>query len=143
LELEKAIFYCREQSAKSITIVNATSGRFDHIIANIFFLKKYYLTGCEMKILDNGAVIMYEENSSLTVHSEVGCKCGFFGAPQCKISSHGPNHELDDFESILGHSESLANEFSQSDVDLEIVGQFLLTSELGEDFSLTLRRESL
>jgi thiamine pyrophosphokinase len=111
--LEKAIFYSREQCAKFITTINATSGRFDHTIAHTSLPKKYYLLGCDMKILDNAAVIMYEENSSSTIHSKVGCKCGLSGAPQCKISSHGLKYELDDFESILGHSESLANEFSQ------------------------------
>ncbi|MDR0595504.1 MAG: thiamine diphosphokinase [Puniceicoccales bacterium] len=142
-DLEKAIFYCKENGAQSITITNATSGRFDHTIANIFFLKKYHSLECDMKILDNGATIMYEEESELVIRAKVGCKCGFFGAPQCKISSHGLKYELDNFESLLGFSESLANEFSRSDVQLKISGQCLLTFELGDKFPLTLRSRSL
>ncbi|MDR0715600.1 MAG: thiamine diphosphokinase [Puniceicoccales bacterium] len=142
-DLEKAIFYCKENGARSITITNATSGRFDHTIANIFFLKKYHSFECDMKILDNGAAIMYEEESELVIRAKVGCKCGFFGAPQGKISSYGLKYELDNFELLLGFNESLANEFSRNNVQLKINGQCLLTFELGDRFPLTLHSRSL
>jgi thiamine pyrophosphokinase len=129
-DLEKAILHCKGENARSIAIVNATSGRFDHTIANIFFLKKYHSPGCDMRILDNGAAVAYRENSALTIHSEIGCKCGFFGAPRCKISSRGLKYELGDFELVLGSSESIANEFVQCDVELKIDGQCFFTYEL-------------
>jgi thiamine pyrophosphokinase len=133
-DLEKAILHCRGENARSITIVNATSGRFDHTIANIFFLKKYHSPECDIRILDNGAAVVYRENSKVTIHSKIGCKCGFFGVPRCKISSRGLRYELDNFSLILGLSESIANEFVQNDVKLEINGQCLFTYELGPDF---------
>ncbi|MDR2720947.1 MAG: thiamine diphosphokinase [Puniceicoccales bacterium] len=133
-DLEKAIFHCREENAQSIVIINATSGRFDHTIANIFFLKKYHSSKCDIKILDNGAAIVYREDSRMTIRSHVGCKCGFFGVPHCKISSQGLRYELNNFKLTLGLSESIANEFAQSNVNLTIDGQCLLTYELGSDF---------
>jgi thiamine pyrophosphokinase len=136
-DLEKAIFYCREHEAKSIIITNATSGRFDHAIANIFFLKKYYLAGSNIRIFDNDSVIMYEENSEFTIYSKSGCKCGFFGAPRCKISSHGLKYELNDFDLILGIRESIANEFKRDEIWLKVEGQCLLTFDFEWKFLLT------
>ncbi|MDR1255730.1 MAG: thiamine diphosphokinase [Puniceicoccales bacterium] len=141
-DLEKAIFHCKEQGAQSITITNATAGRFDHTIANIFFLKKYYSPHCDMRILDNGAAIIYSENEGLIIRSAVGCKCGFFGTPRCKIFSNGLKYELDNFELILGSSESIANEFTRGEVKLKIIGQCLLTFELNGKFPLTFQRQS-
>jgi thiamine pyrophosphokinase len=136
-DLEKALFYCRKQGAKSIVVTNATAGRFDHSIANIFFLKKYYSPEIYTCIFDNGSIVTYVEDLEFTIRSMAGCKCGFFGAPHGEISSRGLKYELDNFSLILGTSESIANEFERDEIELTVGGQCLLTFEFHGKFPLT------
>ncbi len=130
-DLEKGIMYCRKNSAQSITIINASYGRFDHFIANLFFLKKYYKKSCPIKILSNSSCIMYVQNETITISSHIGAKCGFFGLPKCLVQfSKGLKYSLDGKNLILGEFESMANEFISESVACKIEGDCLLTYEM-------------
>jgi thiamine pyrophosphokinase len=124
-DLEKAIRFAISHGAGDITILNALGGRMDHMLANIFFLKKYIRRGRRMVISDGMQHIECLHNETRELCAPVGSYCGFFGMPRATISSEGLKYEMKKFPLRLGGQESVANEFCSRIAKITVRGTCL------------------
>lgn len=129
-DLEKGIFFCHERGARAITIFNPSSGRMDHFVGNIFFLKKYYNSRCPIRMFTDSSCILFLRDEKVKLDVKIGAKCGFFGLPNCKVSSDGVKFQLNAMPLTLGMSESIANEFISEHAQVEVDGDCLLIYEI-------------
>lgn len=125
-DLTKAIHYCDEQHAASITIVCAIGARMDHHEGAMRALRKSYSEQRPMLLHTEMQTIRYAKNETVVMHGEIGDKCGILAYPHGYFSSQGLGYDVTDFELSFGYSESIANFLAKPEARVDIKGEALL-----------------
>ncbi|MDR0428679.1 MAG: thiamine diphosphokinase [Puniceicoccales bacterium] len=110
-DMEKSLRFAICHGARNIYIINASGGRMDHSLGNVFFLKKYASRKVRIILHSGGQCLEYLWNQTRTLHSHSGAHCGFFGMTNARITSHGLRYEMDNFPLKMGGQASIANQF--------------------------------
>lgn len=119
-DLEKAIHYCDQQRASSITIVCATAGRLDHHEHAMHILADYYRPDRSMWLHTDQQTLRYARDEEVVIHGQPGDKCGINAKHTGRVSSQGLKYECH-------HAEvSFCNELSGKTATLTITGGALL-----------------
>lgn len=119
-DLEKAIDYCDQQQASSITIVCATAGRLDHHEHTMHVLADYYRADRLMLLHTEQQTLRYARDEVIVVTGQVGDKVGINARHTGNVSSLGLKFKCDNVET------SFCNELSANTATLTIVGGALL-----------------
>ncbi|MBI2712094.1 MAG: thiamine diphosphokinase [Bdellovibrio sp.] len=127
-DLEKGILYCLNAKAPIIWIVNALGPkRFDHLLANIDFLKQYSTASTEIKLVGDKEIIEYVENRTIRFEGKTGKAAGIFGAPEGLVTTHGLKYEMKETRVAAGVFRSSSNYLENAEVSITVVGKVLVT----------------
>lgn len=119
-DLDKAIQYCDQHEAASITLLCATGGRLDHHEGVMMSLRSQYKKGRPIFLHTEQQTLFYAKDETLILRGEAGDKCGIIATHTGKVSSKGLAYECKD------HSESVCNALVSSSAELEIKGEALV-----------------
>ncbi len=125
-DLIKAIHYCDEQQAKSITLICAVGGRLDHHEAALRSLRTEYKKDRPILLHTEQQTLRFAKDEQVEMSGEVGDKCGILAFPAGSFSSHGLLFEVRDYELRFGFSESIANELKEKTALISVRGEALL-----------------
>lgn len=125
-DLEKAIYYCDEQKAKSITLLGVIGGtRTDHTFMAFSCLKRYFNINRRLIIIHTD-ILEYACNQTVAIHGNIGQKISFFGFPKAIVSSSGLKWNLKNMKCTLGIVNSCYNEFVEKNAILKIKGSGII-----------------
>ena len=119
-DLVKAIRYCDQQSATSITIVCATAGREDHHEGTKMALKSEYKPNRSMIVHTESQSLRYAKNESVVIMGEPRDHCGVVATHIGCCTSEGLEYECNQ------HDASICNRLVSSSAILHINGMALL-----------------
>ena len=125
-DLVKAIRYCDEHHAKSITLICATGGRLDHHEAALRSLRSEYKSERPLVLHTEQQSVCLAKDESLTIQGEIGDKCAILAYPQATLTSQGLMYDVADYKLIFGFSESIANSLSAPTATISIEGEALV-----------------
>lgn len=129
-DLEKAIIFCDNRSAKNIEILNALGGRNDHSLANVSFLKKYYSDKRKITLFGKEDKLEFVKNKKIKAKGKPGSRIAFLGFFEAQISSFGLKYEMRNFKIKLGYKESVCNSLDSNEAIVEIDGEAIMISSL-------------
>lgn len=138
-DLEKAIRYCDQCNARSITIVNAYGGRFDHELENFSLLKKYNKKNRPIFLHAPTQTLQYVQSehqnpSKVLIKGKKGDFCGVFGCPQgIIISTQNLKYEAKNYPLKFGRSSSACNQLLGNQAFIEVVGEVLIAQPNNND----------
>lgn len=125
-DLVKAIRYCDEQGALSITIVCAAFGRLDHHEGALRALRTEYKKNRPIIFHTEQQTICFAKDEEVTIEGEIGESCGVIAYPQGIFSSSGLRYEVDQFQLHFGFSESICNSLAQKKAVIKVQGEALI-----------------
>ncbi len=125
-DLAKAIIYCDELGAASITLICATGGRLDHHEAAMRCLRAAYKKERMIMLHTEQQSIRFAKNESLVIEGEIGDKCALFAFPQAEFSSEGLVYEGRHYPLNFAFSESVGNVLKVARAKVEIHGEALV-----------------
>lgn len=125
-DLQKAIHYCDQHQATSITIICAMGGRLDHQEGNLRNLRLAYRTDRSIHLHTQTETIRFAKDETLVFKGKPGDKCGIMAFPAGYFTSNGLTYEGQRFPLIFGQSESTCNSFEASNVTITVEGEALL-----------------
>jgi thiamine pyrophosphokinase len=117
-DLDKAIHYCDQQAAESITLLCATGGRLDHHESVLLSLEMQYKKERPLLLHTEQQTLCYAKDETLVLKGEKGDKCGFIA--RGKLHSQGLEYECQ------GHSESFCNTLQGSSAEIRVEGSALI-----------------
>lgn len=119
-DLVKAIHYCDQQHAQSITIICATGGREDHHEGTKMALRTEYKANRPICVHTTHQTLRYAFNESLTLQGQPGDYCGVIGTHTGQCTSEGLKYECD------SHDFSICNQLIGYAATVHIKGQALV-----------------
>jgi thiamine pyrophosphokinase len=125
-DLAKAIHYCDEKQANSITIICALGGRLDLQEAALRNLRVAHNKHRPLLLHSSQQTIRFVKDETLTVLGLVGDKCGIISYPKARFSSHGLLYDVNNFELNFGFTESTANEMRLPQASISVQGEALI-----------------
>ncbi|RDI48109.1 thiamine diphosphokinase [Aquicella lusitana] len=125
-DLVKAIRYCDDQQAASITLVCATGGRLDHHEGAIRSLRTEYKNKRPLLLHTEQQTLRYARDECITLYGMPGDKCGIMAFPRGIFSSQGLSYDVTDYPLHFGYSESICNSLMSDRAFLDIRGEALL-----------------
>lgn len=125
-DLTKAIHYCDEEGAESITLLCALGGRMDHHEAALRSLRAEYKPNRQMHLHTEQQTIRFVKNEQVLITGEAGDKCGVFAFPEGSFSSQGLLYDVQDYKLHFGFSESIGNSLQTTRAMVTITGEALL-----------------
>jgi thiamine pyrophosphokinase len=125
-DLNKAIHYCDQLGANSISIVCATGGRLDHHEAALRALRAEYRKDRLILLHTEQQTLRFAKNETISMSGEKGDKCGILAFPQGAFSSTGLEYDVVHYPLNFAFSESIANSLKMSTATLIISGEALL-----------------
>lgn len=125
-DLQKAIHYCDQHQAASITIICAMGGRLDHQEGNLRSLRSAYRVDRSILLHTETETICFAKDETLTLIGQPGDKCGIMAFPAGFFTSTGLAYEGQRFPLVFGESESTCNSFKTANVVITIEGDALL-----------------
>lgn len=126
-DLMKAILYCDEQSANSITIICATGGaRLDHHEAALRSLRVYHKHHRDITLHTAHQTIRFLKDEAITFYGEANDQCAILAFPHASFSSQGLVWDVTDFELNFGYSESISNKMRLPTATIHVKGEALL-----------------
>jgi thiamine pyrophosphokinase len=125
-DLVKAIRYCDEQQAKSITIICALGGRLDHHEGNMRSLRAYYHPKRPILLHTEQQSVRYAKNETVIMKGEIGDPCGILAYPAGSFSSQGLLYDVENYPLEMGFSESICNVLREHKATITISGEALL-----------------
>lgn len=93
-DLVKAIRYCDEEAATSITIICALGGRLDHHESAIRSLRSEYKTNRPILLHSEQQTLRFAKDETVVVRGEIGDKCGIWLSPKDIIHPRGLNMKV-------------------------------------------------
>lgn len=129
-DLEKGILFCDSHKAESITILNATGGRFDHTLGNIGFLKKYHLPSRPLCIISGDEKIEFVRDATICIQGEIGSACGIIGFPEAVMTTQGLKYNGQGYTLKLGFQESICNTLDSETASISIQGDALVIHKI-------------
>lgn len=125
-DLVKAIHYCDEQAADSITIICALGGRLDLHEATLRSLRSEYKKNRPIILHTEQQTVTFAKDETLSMMGVPDDKCGIFAFPSGKFSSQGLTYDVTDYALNFGFSESIANSMRLPRATLIITGEALI-----------------
>ncbi len=119
-DLVKAIHYCDQQSARSITLVCVNGGREDHHEGTRMALKSEYKPNRRMIVHTAEQSLQVAQNETVDIIGNAGDYCGFIATHTGLCSSQGLEYECNQLES------SICNRLTSSSATLHIDGLALI-----------------
>ncbi len=119
-DLVKAIQYCDEKNAKSISIICASGGRLDHHEGVMMALRSEYKKDRVILLHTEQQTLRHALDETVTVLGEPGDKCGVIATHTGTFRSKGlvwDGHN---------HSESICNVFKGTTATITVTGSALL-----------------
>jgi len=125
-DLVKAIQYCDEQAAHSITIICALGGRLDHHEAAMRSLRAEYKKQRPILLHSSLQTIRYVKDEHIILQGNTGDKCGILAYPKGWFSSEGLAYDAHDYALDFAYSESVANAMRLPQATVSVTGEALL-----------------
>jgi thiamine pyrophosphokinase len=125
-DLVKAIHYCDEQHAGSITIICALGGRLDHQETALRSLRTQYKTDRQLLLHTEQQTICFARDEQIIIKGIPGDKCGILAYPEGMITTEGLEYDVDNYALTFGFSESIANSLKSSSAAITVSGEALL-----------------
>lgn len=125
-DLQKAIHYCDQHQAASITIICAMGGRLDHQEGNLRNLRLAYRADRPIHLHTETETIHFAKDETLTFKGNPGDKCAIMAFPGGFFTSLGLTYEGQRFPLIFSQSESTCNSFKAPNVTIMVEGEALL-----------------
>ena len=119
-DLVKAIRYCDQQHAASITLVCAAGGREDHYEGVKLALRTEYSSHRVITLHTEQQTLRCAKDETVLLEGRVGDHCGFIATNTGTCSSVGLEYECSE------HAESICNVLRMSSATLAITGSALL-----------------
>lgn len=119
-DLVKAIHYCDQQGARSITIICATGGREDHHEGTKMALKTEYNAHRMIIVHTEQQSLRYAQNESIKLLGKAGDHCGIIATNTGRCTSEGLQYECNQ------HEFSICNQLKSSSATLHIDGHALI-----------------
>lgn len=125
-DLVKAIQYCDEQSAASITIICALGGRLDHQEATLRSLRTQYKSNRPILLHTEQQTIRFAKDQEIQLTGVPGDKCGILAYPEGKITTKGLEFDVENYPLVFGYNESIANSLTANTATISVTGEALL-----------------
>lgn len=125
-DLYKAIDYCDDHEARTITLICATGGRMDHHEAALRALRVKHRPDRSLSIHTESQTLRYAADEEVVIHGQPGDPCGIFAYPQGRLTTQGLRYDVSDYPLLFGHSESIANSLIDSQATVMIKGGALI-----------------
>jgi len=125
-DLVKAIHYCDEQAAHSITMICALGSRLDHHEAAMRSLRSEYKKERPLLLHADQQTLRYAKDETIILQGDPGDKCGILAFPKGMFSSQGLAYDVHDFVLDFAYSESIANAMRLPQATVSITGEALL-----------------
>lgn len=125
-DLTKAIHYCDQHGATSITLICAVGARLDHHEGVTRSLYKEYQANRPILLHTEQQTLRLLRNEAFSFNGNIGDKFGVVAFPEATISSQGLKYELNQFPLKFGLSESICNELREEVVHLSVSGNALI-----------------
>ncbi|MDP3561804.1 MAG: thiamine diphosphokinase [Legionellaceae bacterium] len=119
-DLEKAIRYCDQHDARSITIICATGGREDHHEGTKMTLKATYKAHRPLVVHGEQQTLRYAKDESIELVGKPGDYCGFIAHHSGVGTSVGLEYECNQLDF------SICNRLKSSSAVLHIQGEALI-----------------
>ncbi len=129
-DLMKAIEYCDENHASTITLICATGGRLDHHEANLRVLRTAYRKDRLILLHTEQQTLRFVKDETVSFTGEIGDKCGVLAFPAGAFSSQGLVYEVNDYPLQFGFSESIGNIMKTKQATITVKGEALLVMPL-------------
>jgi thiamine pyrophosphokinase len=125
-DLSKAIHFCDQQGAESITIICATGGRLDHHESALRSLRAEYKKDRPILLHTEQQTLRFAKDETIRLKGEIGDKCGIVAYPHGWMTSKGLEYEANNFELQLGFSENTCNALLTTQATTTITGEALV-----------------
>jgi thiamine pyrophosphokinase len=125
-DLIKAIHYCDEESANSITIICATGGRLDHHEAALRSLRTEYKKEREIVLHTDSQTLRFIKDDSFIIKGEIKDSCAILAFPHAILTTQGLTYDVKDYELNFGYSESIGNSLRLKEAHVSVTGEALL-----------------
>ncbi|MFV0440168.1 MAG: thiamine diphosphokinase [Lachnospirales bacterium] len=117
---ELALAYAKKKGFEEVIFYGALGGRCDHIIGNVFLLKKANEMGLKLKIVDENQEIFYiDKHIVLEGYKDKVASLLPLGVVKCK-ESKGLKYPLDGLAFEIGDSLSISNVIKDNKLEISI-----------------------
>lgn len=125
-DLTKAIQYCDQQNASSITLICALGGRVDHQEYALRLLCKAYQKDRPMLLHSEHQTLRFAKDETVKFNGEIGDNCGILAFPKAIITTQGLQYDVQNFPLNFAYSESVCNALREKTVTIIVKGEALL-----------------
>lgn len=116
-DLAKAVQYCDDNQAMSITIICATGGRLDLHQSNMMILESEYKSDRPIVLHTDQQTIRYAKDEAITFHGNKNEYCGIIPTPGSTYTTNGLTYDVSNHE-----KESLCNSLNENKAKIAIHG---------------------
>ncbi len=125
-DLTKGINYCDQQGAENISIICGQGGRLDHQEGVLRTLRAAYRKERPLVLHTEQQSARFAKDETITIHGEIGDKCGVIAFPSGAFSSTGLEYDVDNFSLVFGFSENTCNALAMPTAAIKIQGEALV-----------------
>lgn len=125
-DLNKAIHYCDNQGAHSITVICALGGRLDLHEATLRALKSEYKTSRSLLLHNDQNTIRFIKDETIVMTGVIGDKCAILAYPQATLTCSGLQYSVQNYELCLGKADSISNSLISETATVTVTGEALV-----------------
>jgi thiamine pyrophosphokinase len=125
-DLVKAIRYCDNEGATSITIICASGGQLDHHEGAMRALRTEYKKNRLILLHTDQQTVRFAKDETVTLQGRIGDRCGIIAFPQGSFSSMGLRYDVKNMLLTFGFSDSTCNSLVQDKAVVTVSGEALL-----------------